>query len=194
LWSSCRSRASRSRRSERCSGSTRCRGSTNPEFCGHRANTSRVPRAHTGRAFAPCGRPSAAPQDVLRRLERVRLDDRGMRVTVGPHSLAVMLPAHLRLASECDVLDVEENLPEASPVPGLAPGVPGIPENRPHRRLGPLRQPCPGGSGPGRGHVQRVIGQHRGSGLRRSRTRAEPRDRGGRLGDATHFTESATDH
>jgi hypothetical protein len=83
------------------------------------------------------GRALRPGEDVLRCLELVRLDDRGVRLMLGPHPLAVVIPAHLRLVAERHVFNVEENLLAALSVPDLPPGVARVLQDRAHCGLRP---------------------------------------------------------
>jgi hypothetical protein len=55
-------------------------------------------------------------EDVLRGLEDLGLDDRGVHLLFGPDPLAGVIPAHLRLVTQRDVFDIQEDL-------GIGPGI-----------------------------------------------------------------------
>jgi hypothetical protein len=70
-------------------------------------------------------------------LEQLVGHERLMHPLGRPDPVVFLVPAHLDLVAEGDVLDVDEDLVAALPVPDLAPGVAGVVEDGAHRELAP---------------------------------------------------------
>jgi hypothetical protein len=74
---------------------------------------------------------------LLRVVEGVLVDDRGVDDLLRPDPCLRAVPPHLGGVTESHVVDVEENLVLALPVPHLVAGVAGVGEDRPDRALRP---------------------------------------------------------
>lgn len=104
---------------------------------------------------------------MLGGLEGGYVDQGLMGLGGGPDPVAVRIPAQLCLVAEGHVVDVDEDLVAALPVPDLAPGVAGVGQDGFDRALGP------GGSGAvtvanrvgGGGGEDSVVGEPFGDGV-----------------------------
>jgi hypothetical protein len=88
-------------------------------------------RPHHGGAFA------SGSAEKGRLLEEFVGHQRLVDWFVGPDPVGLVVPAHLRLVAEGDVLDVDEDLVATLPVPDLTAGVARVVEDGPHGTLAP---------------------------------------------------------
>nr|WP_031158112.1 hypothetical protein [Streptosporangium roseum] len=81
--------------------------------------------------------PAPGRQRLLSRLEVLLADDRRVGHGIGPDPLLLGVPPEFGGVAQADVVDIEEDLVLALPVPDLVAGVARIGEDGPHRALGP---------------------------------------------------------
>ena len=74
---------------------------------------------------------------VLDRIECLDRDDGGVGWILRPDPLAGLVPAHLGVVAEGDVIDVNEDLVAGLAVPDLISGVARVAEDGPNCRFGP---------------------------------------------------------
>nr|WP_229874185.1 hypothetical protein [Amycolatopsis deserti] len=80
---------------------------------------------------------SPGPKNLLRPLERLRIDQRLMHKVIRQDPFVPRVPPHPRLVTQRDVLDVDQDLVLALLVPHLTTGIARVRQDHPHRTLRP---------------------------------------------------------